>query len=89
MMDTPALLATCRARDIGVMAIKAITRAPWGDRPRAQSCWYEPFESPADIQAAWVTAPPREGALGCERRELPKRGMDTPWVASTPSQLAL
>lgn len=50
--NAEALLATCRARDIGVMAIKAITRAPWGDRPRARNCWYEPFESPADIQAA-------------------------------------
>jgi len=54
--DAEALLATCVARDVGVMAIKAVARRPWADgRPLADfiegdgataarwaSSWYEP-----------------------------------------------
>ena len=47
-----ALLRACRDRDIGVMAIKSITKAPWGDRARTGPTWYEPFSEPARIQAA-------------------------------------
>ena len=47
-----ALLKACRDRDVGVMAIKSITRAPWGTRARTAPTWYEPFTDPAHIQAA-------------------------------------
>jgi aryl-alcohol dehydrogenase-like predicted oxidoreductase len=47
-----ALLRECRTRDVGVMAIKAITKAPWGDRPRTHTTWYEPFTEAAQIQRA-------------------------------------
>lgn len=50
--DAEALLRECRARDVGVMAIKAIAKAPWGDRPRAYTTWYEPFADAAQIQRA-------------------------------------
>lgn len=47
-----ALLAACKARDVGVLAIKAVAKQPWGDRPHAYTTWYEPFDDPAHIQAA-------------------------------------
>lgn len=46
------LLRRCRAGDVGVMAIKAIAKRPWGDRPRAYSTWYEPFDDAWHIQQA-------------------------------------
>ena len=46
------LLSTCKARDVGVMAIKSITRGPWGTKPQAYTTWYEPFDDPAEIQQA-------------------------------------
>ena len=50
--DTEALLRDCRARDAGVMTIKAITKGPWGDRPKTHTTWYEPFTDAAQIQRA-------------------------------------
>jgi len=49
--DAEALLAECEARDVGVMAIKAVARRPWGTRARFATTWYEPFASPPDIAA--------------------------------------
>lgn len=46
------LLRTCRARDVGVMAIKAITRSPWNGRPQTFTTWYEPFDEAEAIQRA-------------------------------------
>lgn len=49
------LLAVCRQRDIGVMAIKAVAHRPWndgrsmGDSERWASSWYEPARTPDDI----------------------------------------
>ncbi|MCI0477987.1 MAG: aldo/keto reductase [Anaerolineales bacterium] len=50
--DADALLHECRARDVGVMAIKSVTKGPWGDRPRTHATWYEPFTDAAQIQRA-------------------------------------
>lgn len=51
--DAQALLRECRTRDVGVMAIKAITQGPWDERqPRTHATWYEPFTAAADIQTA-------------------------------------
>lgn len=44
------LIATCRAKDVGTMVIKAITKAPWGSRRHSATTWYEPFEDSEDIQ---------------------------------------
>lgn len=46
-----ALLSLCGERDIGVMAIKAVSRQPWsvGPEARAATTWYEPFTSPEDV----------------------------------------
>lgn len=45
------LLRQCRARDVGVMIIKAIAKGPWGDRPKVYNTWYQPFEDADQIQA--------------------------------------
>lgn len=44
------LIATCTARDVGTMVIKAVTKAPWGDRQRTATTWYEPFDQYDEIQ---------------------------------------
>jgi aryl-alcohol dehydrogenase-like predicted oxidoreductase len=44
------LLRACRARDVGTMIIKAVTRGPWGDRSKTHNTWYEPFTEMEDIQ---------------------------------------
>ncbi len=46
------LLRQCRARNVGVMVIKAIVKGPWGDRPKVYNTWYEPFNDAAHIQQA-------------------------------------
>jgi aryl-alcohol dehydrogenase-like predicted oxidoreductase len=47
-----ALLAVCGERGVGVHAIKAIAKAPWGDRPKTANTWYEPFTDQATIDRA-------------------------------------
>ena len=44
------LIATCKAKDIGTMVIKTITKAPWGGRKHTATTWYEPFDQMAEIQ---------------------------------------
>jgi aryl-alcohol dehydrogenase-like predicted oxidoreductase len=44
------LLSECRARDVGTMIIKAVGKAPWGERAKTYTTWYEPFADEADIQ---------------------------------------
>ena len=58
--DFEALLALCQERNVGVQTIKAITRAPWGERPREAATWYEPLRDQADIDPAvhWVLGRP-------------------------------
>jgi hypothetical protein len=45
------LLSICAARDLGVMAIKAVARQPWvgDDRDRFATTWYEPRREPDSI----------------------------------------
>lgn len=44
------LIATCRAKDVGTMVIKTITKAPWGERQHTANTWYEPFDKMDEIQ---------------------------------------
>ena len=46
------LIATCKAKDVGTMIIKAITKGPWGERPHTATTWYEPFNKMDEIQRA-------------------------------------
>lgn len=58
--DFEALMAMCRDRNVAVQTIKAIVRAPWGDRERTRATWYEPLEDQAEIDLAvhWVLGRP-------------------------------
>ena len=49
---TEELIATCKAKDVGTMIIKTITKAPWGERTHTATTWYEPFDQQAEIQKA-------------------------------------
>jgi aryl-alcohol dehydrogenase-like predicted oxidoreductase len=44
------LIATCKAKDVGTMIIKTITKAPWGERQHTANTWYEPFDTMDEIQ---------------------------------------
>lgn len=58
--DFEALMMICRERNVAVQTIKAIVRAPWGDRPQTRATWYEPLEDQAAIDHAvhWVLGRP-------------------------------
>jgi aryl-alcohol dehydrogenase-like predicted oxidoreductase len=58
--DFEELLARCRERGVAVQTIKAITRAPWRDRPQTAATWYEPLRDPVAIDRTvhWVLGRP-------------------------------
>ncbi|HEV2126733.1 MAG TPA: aldo/keto reductase [Chloroflexota bacterium] len=58
--DFEALVSLCEERGVAVQTIKAITRAPWGERDRTTSTWYEPLQDQGDIDTAvsWVLGRP-------------------------------
>jgi len=60
--DVAALLQVCSARNVAVQTIKAIVRAPWGERPQVGPTWYEPLRDQAeiDLAVAWVLAHPAQ-----------------------------
>ncbi len=50
--DALALLEACQERKIGCMIIKSIAQAPWKERPKTHTTWYEPYHTPQSIQEA-------------------------------------
>jgi aryl-alcohol dehydrogenase-like predicted oxidoreductase len=46
------LVATCKAKDVGTMIIKSITKGPWGEKTHTATTWYEPFDEMNEIQNA-------------------------------------
>jgi predicted aldo/keto reductase-like oxidoreductase len=46
------LIATCKAKDVGTLIIKTITKGPWGNQQQTANTWYEPFEKQSEIQQA-------------------------------------
>jgi predicted aldo/keto reductase-like oxidoreductase len=56
-----ALLDVCQKRDVAVQTIKAVVRAPWGERPEGAPTWYEPLTDPKEIELAvhWVLGHPQ------------------------------
>ncbi|MGH9091722.1 MAG: aldo/keto reductase, partial [Acidimicrobiales bacterium] len=48
--DAELLLDEAAARDVGVMAIKAVAARPWAGRPRTAATWYEPYEDASGIE---------------------------------------
>ena len=58
--DFEALAALCQQQNVAIQTIKAITRAPWGDRPATAATWYEPLRDQGSINLAvhWVLGRP-------------------------------
>ncbi len=54
--DFEALVARCQERSVAIQTIKAITKAPWGDREQTAATWYEPLreQGPIDMAVGWV-----------------------------------
>lgn len=54
--DFEALVSLCEERNAAVQTIKAITKAPWGDREQTAATWYEPLreQGPIDMAVNWV-----------------------------------
>lgn len=46
------LISVCRAKDVGTMVIKAVTKGPWGEKKHTATTWYEPFDQSDEIQQA-------------------------------------
>ncbi|HET9911594.1 MAG TPA: aldo/keto reductase [Anaerolineales bacterium] len=46
------LIAVCKAKDVGVLIIKSVTKGPWGERHHTATTWYEPFDKSDEIQRA-------------------------------------
>ncbi|HWO14118.1 MAG TPA: aldo/keto reductase [Polyangiaceae bacterium] len=55
------LLKVCAERRVAVQTIKAVVRAPWGERPAAAPTWYEPLTEPAEVELSvrWVLNHPQ------------------------------
>jgi aryl-alcohol dehydrogenase-like predicted oxidoreductase len=54
--DWEELLKLAKEKDVGVMAIKAITKGPWPTETHAYHTWYEPFDDQEAIdRALWFT----------------------------------
>ena len=53
-----AVCALCEERDVAVQTIKSIARGPWATTAPDRNTWYQPFETPEDIDRAvhWVLA---------------------------------
>jgi aryl-alcohol dehydrogenase-like predicted oxidoreductase len=50
--EAQKLIQIANEQDVGIMAIKYVTRAPWGDRQHDYHMWYEPFTEMEMIQKA-------------------------------------
>lgn len=62
--DTEHLLKLCAERDVGVMIIKAVTKGPWGEQPKAYNTWYQPHDKQAQIETGVRFALSQPGVTG-------------------------
>ncbi len=72
--EATKLLQTAAERDVGLMAIKALARGPWGGHPPRYHTWYEPFDRPDAIEPAlrFTLSQPVTGAISAgDARLLP------------------
>ena len=56
-----AVLHTCQERNVAVQTIKSIAVRPWMESEHTRSTWYQPLESPDDIDLAVWWAMGRQG----------------------------
>jgi aryl-alcohol dehydrogenase-like predicted oxidoreductase len=47
--DFRPLLDLAQGKNAGTIAIKSVTKQPWGSPMHMQKTWYEPFDNPVDI----------------------------------------
>jgi hypothetical protein len=45
-----AVLKLCKERDVGTMIIKAIAKGAWGEQEKNYTTWYQPYDTPKEIQ---------------------------------------
>jgi aryl-alcohol dehydrogenase-like predicted oxidoreductase len=59
--DVTALLEVCAQRQVAAQTIKAVVRAPWGERPEGAPTWYEPLTDAPEIElsVSWVLSHPQ------------------------------
>jgi aryl-alcohol dehydrogenase-like predicted oxidoreductase len=50
--DFSRLAKLATEQDVGLMIIKTFTKGPWGNRPKTYNTWYEPFDTPEEMQNA-------------------------------------
>jgi aryl-alcohol dehydrogenase-like predicted oxidoreductase len=56
-----ALFKTCQERNVALQTIKSIAMRPWMDRDHTRTTWYQPLESPDDVDLAVWWAMGRSG----------------------------
>ncbi|MCB8975978.1 MAG: aldo/keto reductase [Ardenticatenaceae bacterium] len=58
--DFEQLMAVCQEKNVAVQTIKALSKGPWGDKPKTHTTWYEPFSTQEEIDLAvqWVFSRP-------------------------------
>ncbi|MCB8925916.1 MAG: aldo/keto reductase [Ardenticatenaceae bacterium] len=54
------LVTVCQQKNVAIQTIKALSKGPWGDKPKTHTTWYEPFNTQAEIDLAvqWVLSRP-------------------------------
>ncbi len=59
--DVTELLDVCAKRQVATQTIKAVVRAPWGERPESAPTWYEPLTDghEIDLSVSWVLSQPQ------------------------------
>jgi aryl-alcohol dehydrogenase-like predicted oxidoreductase len=49
--DFSVLLDVCKKKDVGTIGIKAVAKRPWETTMHMYRTWYEPFDTPGEIDA--------------------------------------
>jgi aryl-alcohol dehydrogenase-like predicted oxidoreductase len=50
--DYAPVLALARQRNLGVIAMKTVAKGPWPPGDPAYRCWYQPFDTPVEVEEA-------------------------------------
>lgn len=58
--DFESVVTLCQERNVAIQTIKAITKAPWGNREQTTATWYEPLQDQdaIDLTVSWVLGRP-------------------------------
>jgi aryl-alcohol dehydrogenase-like predicted oxidoreductase len=50
--DYTPVLALAKQRNLGVIAMKTVAKGPWPPGARTYRCWYQPFDTPHEVEDA-------------------------------------